>query len=95
LRFLEIARALMQQPSFLLLDEPAAGLEPGEIAKLATLIKSISALGVAILLVEHHTDLVFEICEQVTVLHLGRKLAAGHPDIVRGHQEVMNVYLGR
>ena len=77
LRFIEIARALMLDPDFLLLDEPAAGLSSDEIERLATLIKAISRRGTGVLLVEHHADLIFDICDQVTVLNLGRTLAAG------------------
>src|SRR6202012_6070506 len=94
LRFIEIARALMLDPDFLLLDEPAAGLSNDEIARLAELIKAISARGVGVLLVEHHADLIFDICHQVTVLNLGKKLAAGTPAEIRSHREVVNAYLG-
>ncbi len=68
LRFIEIARALMLQPDFLLLDEPAAGLSSDEITRLGALIKAISRRGTGVLLVEHHADLIFDICDQVTVL---------------------------
>jgi branched-chain amino acid transport system permease protein len=94
LRFIEIARALMLDPDFLLLDEPAAGLSNDEIARLAELIKAISARGVGVLLVEHHADLIFEICDFVTVLNLGRTLAAGTPAEIRIHKEVVSAYLG-
>jgi branched-chain amino acid transport system permease protein len=94
LRFIEIARALMLDPDFLLLDEPAAGLSNDEIARLAELIKAISARGVGVLLVEHHADLIFDICHQVTVLNLGRILAAGTPAEIRVHREVVSAYLG-
>jgi branched-chain amino acid transport system permease protein len=94
LRFIEIARALMLEPDFLLLDEPAAGLSSDEIERLAALIKAISARGVGVLLVEHHADLIFEICDQVTVLNLGRTLAAGTPAEIRVHKEVVSAYLG-
>jgi branched-chain amino acid transport system permease protein len=94
LRFIEIARALMLEPDFLLLDEPAAGLSSDEIERLAALIKAISARGAGVLLVEHHADLIFDICDQVTVLNLGRILAAGTPAEIRVHKEVVNAYLG-
>jgi ABC-type branched-subunit amino acid transport system ATPase component/ABC-type branched-subunit amino acid transport system permease subunit len=94
LRFLEIARALMSEPAFLLLDEPAAGLSGEEIARLAALVKAISQCGVGVLLVEHHTDLIFDICQQVTVLNLGKVLAAGTCAEVRAHKEVVSAYLG-
>jgi ABC-type branched-subunit amino acid transport system ATPase component/ABC-type branched-subunit amino acid transport system permease subunit len=94
LRFIEIARALMLEPDFLLLDEPAAGLSNDEIERLAALIKAISARGAGVLLVEHHADLIFDICDQVTVLNLGRTLAAGTPAEIRIHKEVVSAYLG-
>jgi branched-chain amino acid transport system permease protein len=94
LRFIEIARALMLDPDFLLLDEPAAGLSGDEIERLGALIKAISQRGTAILLVEHHADLIFDICDQVTVLNLGRVLAAGSPAEIRVHKEVVSAYLG-
>jgi ABC-type branched-subunit amino acid transport system ATPase component/ABC-type branched-subunit amino acid transport system permease subunit len=94
LRFIEIARALMIDPDFLLLDEPAAGLSGDEIERLGLLIKAISRRGAAVLLVEHHADLIFDICDQVTVLNLGRVLAAGTPAEIRAHKEVVSAYLG-
>jgi ABC-type branched-subunit amino acid transport system ATPase component/ABC-type branched-subunit amino acid transport system permease subunit len=94
LRFVEIARALMMKPSFLLLDEPAAGLSVDEIKRLGALITAISKQGAGVLLVEHHADLIFDICDRVTVLNLGKVLASGNPDEVRTHREVVNAYLG-
>jgi ABC-type branched-subunit amino acid transport system ATPase component/ABC-type branched-subunit amino acid transport system permease subunit len=94
LRFIEIARALMLQPEFLLLDEPAAGLSSDEIERLGALIKAIGRRGTGVLLVEHHADLIFAICDQVTVLNLGKMLAAGTPAEIRVHKEVVSAYLG-
>ena len=94
LRFVEIARALILRPHFLLLDEPAAGLSVDEIKRLGTLILTISRQGTGVLLVEHHADLIFEICDRVTVLNLGKVLASGTPVEIRGHREVINAYLG-
>ncbi len=94
LRFIEIARALMIRPAFLLLDEPAAGLSGDEIIRLGELIRAIAARGTAVLLVEHHADLIFDICEHVTVLNLGRELASGSPAEIRVHKEVVSAYLG-
>ena len=94
LRFVEIARALMMKPAFLLLDEPAAGLSVDEIERLGALITAISKQGTGVLLVEHHADLIFDICDRVTVLNLGKVLASGKPDEVRTHREVVNAYLG-
>jgi len=94
LRFVEIARALVLRPCFLLLDEPAAGLSVEEIKRLGALIVSISRQGTGVLLVEHHADLIFDICDRVTVLNLGKVLASGTPAEIRGHREVINAYLG-
>jgi ABC-type branched-subunit amino acid transport system ATPase component/ABC-type branched-subunit amino acid transport system permease subunit len=94
LRFMEIARALMLSPKFLLLDEPAAGLSTDEIERLGGLIKEIARHGTGVLLVEHHADLIFDICDYVTVLNLGKELAAGTPADIRAHKEVVSAYLG-
>jgi branched-chain amino acid transport system permease protein len=94
LRFLEIARALMLSPQLLLLDEPAAGLSSAEIEQLAELIRALGAAGIGVLLVEHHSDLVFDVCENVTVLNLGKVLAQGSPSVVRNNKEVVDAYLG-
>jgi branched-chain amino acid transport system permease protein len=94
LRFVEIARALMLRPSFLLLDEPAAGLSAEEIKRLGDLILTVSRQGTGVLLVEHHADLIFDICDRVTVLNLGKVLASGTPAEIRAHREVVNAYLG-
>ncbi|TMJ66617.1 MAG: branched-chain amino acid ABC transporter ATP-binding protein/permease [Alphaproteobacteria bacterium] len=94
LRFVEIARALMLRPSFLLLDEPAAGLSVDEIKRLGALIVTVSQRGTGVLLVEHHADLIFDICDRVTVLNLGKVLASGTPAEIRAHREVINAYLG-
>ena len=95
LRFVEIARALMARPRFLLLDEPAAGLSGEEIEKLGGLVQAVARAGTGVLLVEHHADLIFAICDRVTVLNLGQVLAAGTPGEVRQHREVVDAYLGR
>ena len=94
LRFTEIARALMLRPAFLRLDEPAAGLSAEEIGRLGALIVAIAKAGTGVLLVEHHADLIFDICHHVTVLNLGKRLAAGTPAEIRSHREVVNAYLG-
>ncbi|MGH7043364.1 MAG: ABC transporter permease subunit [Acetobacteraceae bacterium] len=94
LRFIEIARALMLRPAFLLLDEPAAGLSVEEIRRLGALIVAISGQGTGVLLVEHHADLIFDICDRVSVLNLGRMLASGTPAEIRSHREVVSAYLG-
>jgi len=94
LRFVEIARALMLRPAFLLLDEPAAGLSAEEIRRLGALTVQIAKTGTGVLLVEHHADLIFDICDRVTVLNLGKMLATGTPAEIRQHREVVSAYLG-
>ena len=93
-RFVEIARALAARPSFLLLDEPAGGLTVAEIGHLEAVISAIASTGVGVLLVEHHTDLVFRLCSEVTTLDRGRVIARGAPEAVRRDPEVNRVYLG-
>ena len=95
LRFLEIARALMMEPRFLLLDEPAAGLSRDEIERLDELIAHLARdAGIGVLMVEHHADLIFKVCDRITVLNLGAVLASGTADEVRTNKEVQNAYLG-
>jgi ABC-type branched-subunit amino acid transport system ATPase component len=93
-RFLEIARALMMSPRFVLLDEPAGGLSADEIDHLGAVIKTIRDAGIGVLLVEHHTDFVFRICDRVTALDLGRTIRQGSPEEVRNDEAVIRVYLG-
>ena len=93
-RFLEIARGLVLRPKFILLDEPAGGLTPAEIEHLGGVIRTLRDCGVGVLLVEHHTDFVFRICDRVTALDLGRPIAHGDAAAVRRHPEVIRVYLG-
>ena len=95
LRFLEIARALMMEPRFVLLDEPAAGLSRDEIERLDELIAHLARdAGIGVLMVEHHADLIFKVCDRITVLNLGAVLASGTADEVRTNKEVQNAYLG-
>ncbi|GAC1534698.1 MAG: hypothetical protein NVS2B4_15110 [Ramlibacter sp.] len=93
-RFLEIARGLAMRPKFILLDEPAGGLTTQEIAHLANLLVTMRDGGIGVLLVEHHTDFVFRICDRVTTLNVGRMIRHGSPDEVRKDPEVIRVYLG-
>jgi len=93
-RFLEIARGLAQRPRFLLLDEPAGGLTPAEIGHLGDIIRVVRSAGIGVLLVEHHTDFVFRVCDRVTALDVGAMIKHGSPDEVRTDPEVIRVYLG-
>jgi branched-chain amino acid transport system ATP-binding protein len=93
-RLVELARALAMTPRLLLLDEPGAGLNPDEQARLATLIRSVRVDGVTVLLVDHHMDFVLDISDDVLVLSFGEKLAEGPPAEVRAHPAVIAAYLG-
>ncbi len=94
-RRLDLALALIGRPKILLLDEPAAGLSIKELLELANCLKDLAARwGVTVLLVEHDMDVVFSICDRITVLHLGAILAEGTPDQIRGIPEVVTAYLG-
>jgi len=93
-RFLEIARGLALRPRFILLDEPAGGLTASEIEHLGGLIRTIRNAGIGVLLVEHHTDFVFRVCDRVTTLDVGRMIKHGTPTEVRTDPEVIRTYLG-
>ncbi|HKB73427.1 MAG TPA: ABC transporter ATP-binding protein [Burkholderiales bacterium] len=91
----ELARALASDPTLLLLDEPASGLNHEEVGVLGAVIRDIrDRLGVTILLVEHHMNLVMSISDLVVALDFGRKIAEGTPDEVRACPEVIQAYLG-
>ena len=91
----ELARALAKEPKLLLLDEPAGGLNHSEVDGLADEIRLIrDRRGVAILLVEHHMNLVMRVSDQVVALDFGRVIANGRPDEVRANREVVRAYLG-
>ncbi len=94
-RRLEIARALATQPKLLLLDEPAAGMNPQETQDLMDMIRNIrDNFPISILLIEHDMKLVMGICERITVLNFGQMLAQGVPEEIQSDPEVIKAYIG-
>jgi branched-chain amino acid transport system ATP-binding protein len=94
-RKLEIAIALATDPKLLLLDEPAAGMDPVDSQELMRLIKEIQNRGITIILVEHNMKLVMGICDRLVVLNYGSKIAEGKPKEIAQNPDVINVYLGK
>jgi branched-chain amino acid transport system ATP-binding protein len=89
-----LARALVSEPELLLLDEPAGGLDATELSELSELIRELGR-SIAVMLVEHHMDLVMSVCDRVVVLDFGRVIAEGNPTDVRADKDVLDAYLGR
>lgn len=93
-RFLEIARAMARKPDILILDEPAAGLSHPDVLKLIGIIKKINKFGITIILIEHHMDVVNELCNRVTVLDNGKIIAEGTAEEIKRNPKVIAAYLG-
>ena len=92
---MEIARALATSPKLLLLDEPAAGMNPNETKELMNTIRFIrDKFKISILLIEHDMDLVMGICERLYVLNFGKIIASGLPEEIQNNKEVITAYLG-
>lgn len=93
-RRLEIARALASNPKLLLLDEPAAGMNEKETDSLFDLIKMVQSKGITVLIIEHDMPLVMKLCDRITVLNFGKKLAEGTPEEIQNNKAVIEAYLG-
>lgn len=94
-RELEIARALATEPKLLFLDEPAAGMNPQETEHLMSIIRKVRDLGITVVLIEHDMKLVMNICDTITVLNYGQKLAEGTPREIKHNPSVIEAYLGK
>ncbi|HPX70199.1 MAG TPA: ABC transporter ATP-binding protein [Bacillota bacterium] len=95
-RKLEIARALAQDPQFLLLDEPAAGMNPEETIALMELIREVrDRFDLTVLIIEHHMDLIMNVSDRIFVLNFGKPLAEGTPAEIQKNHEVIEAYLGK
>jgi ABC-type branched-subunit amino acid transport system ATPase component len=92
---LEVVRAVATRPRVLILDEPATGLTPAELAALARLCRALRDRGLAVVLIEHNVDFVMGLCDEITVLESGKVIERGDPEHVRRSPAVLEAYLGR
>lgn len=92
---LEMARALATEPTVLLMDEVTGGVDPGAIGGLLELVRHIRDAGLTVLVIEHNMNVIRELSDVLVAMHLGRVIAAGHPDVVIRDEHVVNSYLGR
>jgi neutral amino acid transport system ATP-binding protein len=93
-KLLEVAAVLMTEPSLLMLDEPAGGVNPVMISRISALVRAARADGRAVLIVEHNMELVMSLCEHIVVFDHGRPIAAGPPEAIQADEAVLEAYLG-
>ena len=93
-KILELGRTLMSDPQLILLDEPAAGLNPSERIEFIAILNKVFDQGITLFLIEHNMDVVMNISHKITVLNFGAKIAEGPPKAIQNHEEVIKAYLG-